>query len=346
MYFRGVTKADFQQARYYLSHLTFVRFLNFAKLWSSFHVSRLAKRPVVWGMPSSISIEPTTACNLGCPECPSGLKQFTRPTGNLKPELLGRLFDQTEKHIQYCTFYFQGEPFIHPKITELFKEASDRNIFSVTSTNAHFISEKVADDIVDSGLNKLIISIDGTTQEVYEQYRIHGKLDKVLAGTREILAAKKRKLAKYPLVYFQFLVVKPNEHQIDDVEQLGKEMGVDGVLFKTAQVYEYENGNPLIPTNEKYARYKKGLDGKWRIKNKLLNQCWKMWQSCVITWDGKVVPCCFDKDATHQMGSIANDDFKEIWHGASYQNFRSQLLKSRSEIDICKNCSEGTKVWT
>ena len=70
-----------------------------------------------------------------------------------------------------------------------------------------------------------------------------------------------------------------------------------------------------------------------------------MWQSCVITWDGGVVPCCFDKDATHQLGQLQTTDFKKIWSGKRYQNFRGALLKSRSEIDICKNCTEGTKVW-
>ena len=89
-------------------------------------------------------------------------------------------------------------------------------------------------------------------------------------------------------------------------------MGVDEVAFKTAQVYDFENGNDLIPTIDKYARYKKTDGGKWRIKNNLLNHCWKMWHSCVLTWDGTVVPCCFDKDASHSLGSLKQKTFKEI----------------------------------
>lgn len=336
---------DIQQARFHLKHLTFKRLSNMLGLWAGYHYSRLTKKPRQWAMPAALSIEPTTACNLGCPECPSGLKKFSRPTGNLNPKLLATILDEMAGTLQYLTFYFQGEPFIHPDMTGLIREASKRNIFSVTSTNAHFINEKSAADIVDSGLNKLIISIDGTTQEVYEQYRRKGSLEKVIRGTKHILKAKEQSGSKFPLVYFQFLVVRPNEHQIDEVKTLGNELGVDGVVFKTAQVYEYEDGNPLIPTNEKYSRYKQGSDGKWRIKNKLLNQCWKMWHSSVITWDGRVVPCCFDKDATHEMGQLGAVPFREIWNGAAYQNFRRSLLISRSEIDICKNCSEGTKVW-
>ena len=337
--------ADFQETRYLLKHLNWRRFKNAWTLFRSFHRSRHGGPTASHPMPIALSVEPTTACNLGCPECPSGLKQFTRPTGNLKEGLLDQLLDEIGKDLVYLTFYFQGEPFIHPDMNGLIAKASKRGIFTATSTNAHFINEKSAEDIVKSGLNRLIISIDGTTQDVYESYRKKGKLDKVIQGAKTILAKRKELKSSFPRVYFQFLVVRPNQHQIDDVKELGKELGVDGVHFKTAQVYDYENGNPLIPTIDKYARYEKRPDGKWGIKNLLDDQCWKMWHSAVVTWDGRVVPCCFDKDATHQMGQIGDESFSEIWRGETYSNFRSALLRSRSEIEICKNCSEGTKVW-
>ena len=195
-------------------------------------------------------------------------------------------------------------------------------------------------------MDRLIISIDGTTQETYEQYRIGGTLQKVIDGTKNIIEAKKMLNSKTPHIVFQFLVVKPNEHQLEDVKKLANELGVDEVVFKTAQVYDFENGNPLIPDNIKYSRYKKNANGTYSIKNKLLNQCWRMWSSCVITWDGVVVPCCFDKDAKHQLGDLKTQAFKELWNSNKYQSFRRSVLKSRQEIDICKNCSEGTKVWT
>ena len=91
--------------------------------------------------------------------------------------------------------------------------------------------------------------------------------------------------------------------------------------------------------------YKKNKNGKFEIKNKLLNHCWKLWHSCVVTWDGKVVPCCFDKDAKHQLGNLKEENFKSIWWNQNYQIFRKALLQARNQIDICMNCSEGTKVW-
>ena len=126
---------------------------------------------------------------------------------------------------------------------------------------------------------------------------------------------------------------------------LAKNLGVDKVVFKTAQIYDYENGSELLTTIDKYARYKLLPDGTFAIKNKLDNHCWKMWQSCVITWDGSVVPCCFDKDAHHQLGDLKTMTFKQVWQSVPYRQFRGALIKSRKEIDICKNCTEGTKVF-
>jgi len=259
--------------------------------------------------------------------------------------MLDDLLDEIGDRLIYLTFYFQGEPFIHPDLCGMIAKANARGIFTATSTNAHFINDSIAEKIVYSGLNRLIVSIDGTTQDVYESYRKGGSLKKVIEGTRSVLAKRKELKSSFPRVYFQFLVVRPNEHQINDVKRLGKELGVDGVHFKTAQVYDYENGNALIPTIKKYARYEEDKNGKWSIKNPMDDQCWRMWHSAVLTWDGRVVPCCFDKDATHEMGKIGERSFREIWTGDAYRKFRSSLLRSRAEIDICKNCSEGTKVW-
>ena len=180
---------------------------------------------------------------------------------------------------------------------------------------------------IESGLDRLIISIDGTTQETYQSYRVGGQLSKVIEGAKNIVKWKKELNAKTPYIIFQFLVVKPNEHQIDDLKLLAKEIGVDEVVLKTAQVYDYKYGNELIPENEQYSRYKKNNDGTYSIKNSLENNCWKLWHSCVITWDGKVVPCCFDKDAQYQLGDLQTHSFSTIWNNDLYKDFRVKLVK-------------------
>jgi radical SAM protein with 4Fe4S-binding SPASM domain len=329
-----------------LSRLTPRRAWNAGKVLSSYYVSKITGKPVQWGYPISISFEPTTSCNLRCPECPSGLRAFTRPTGMLQKDFFRQTIDQLSKELLYLVFYFQGEPYLNPAFLDMVKYAAGKGIYTATSTNAHYLTDENARKTVESGLDRLIISIDGTTQEVYQQYRVGGKLNKVLEGARNIVKWKRELKSKTPFVFFQFLVVKPNEHQIEDVKRLAKEIGVDEVRFKTAQVYDYEHDpNNLIPTIEKYSRYRKNQQGQMEFRNALNNHCWRLWHATVISWDGLVVPCCFDKDAQHPLGDLKGKSFKEIWHNDKYKRFREQVLMGRKNIDICANCSEGTRVW-
>jgi radical SAM protein with 4Fe4S-binding SPASM domain len=329
-----------------LRRLTPRRAWNAGKVLSSYYISKITGKPVQWGYPISISFEPTTSCNLRCPECPSGLRAFTRPTGMLQNDFFRDTIDQLSKDLLYLVFYFQGEPYLNPGFLDMVKYASGKGIYTATSTNAHYLTEENARKTVESGLARLIISIDGTTQDVYQSYRVGGKLHKVLEGARNIVKWKKELKSHTPFVFFQFLVVKPNEHQIEDIKKLAKEIGVDEVRFKTAQVYDYTNDpNKLIPTIQKYSRYRKNQQGDMEFKNALHNHCWRLWHATVISWDGLVVPCCFDKDAQHTLGDLKGKSFKEVWHNDKYKRFREQVLLSRKNIDICANCSEGTRVW-
>jgi radical SAM protein with 4Fe4S-binding SPASM domain len=330
----------------FFSKLTLRRAWNATKVLTSYRLSRLMKKPMQWGYPISISFEPTTSCNLRCPECPSGLREFTRPTGMLQKSFFQQTIDDIHKELLYLIFYFQGEPYLNKDFLEMVKYAHDKGIYTATSTNAHYLTDENAKKTVESGLDRLIISIDGTTQNVYKQYRVGGNLDKVVEGAKNIIKWKKELKSKTPFVFFQFLVVKPNEHQIEEVKRLGKEIGVDQVRFKTAQVYDYENDpHQLIPSIDKYSRYRVGADGKMKSKSGMGNYCWKLWHANVITWDGLVVPCCFDKDAMHQLGNLKMQSFKDVWHNDNYKQFRKELMTSRKNIDICANCSEGLKVW-
>ncbi len=329
----------------FLSKIRPAKILNLATVWTSYQLTRLTAKPIQWGMPVTLSVEPTTACNLRCPECPSGLRAFTRATGNMKEDFFRSTIDQLHHRLMYLIFYFQGEPFINPGFLDMVSYAHEKNIYTITSTNGHFLDKATAAKTVASGLDRIIISIDGATQEVYQQYRKEGTLDTVLQGARNLVEAKRNAGSSTPHIVFQMLVVKPNEHQIADVHRLAKDIGVDEVKLKTAQIYDYEDGSDLIPTITKYSRYYEDETGVWHVKNKLLNQCWKLWHACVMTWDGKILPCCFDKDAKHQLGDMRHQSFRDIWHGSAYQHFRETLLKGRKEIDICTNCTEGCKVW-
>jgi radical SAM protein with 4Fe4S-binding SPASM domain len=264
----------------------------------------------------------------------------------LKKDFFHETIDQLWRELMYLVFYFQGEPYLNPEFLNMVQYAASKKIYTATSTNAHYLNDANAKKTVESGLDRLIISIDGTTQETYEQYRVGGKLSKVLEGAANIVKWKKQLKSKTPFVIFQFLVVRHNEHQIEEIKELAREMGVDDVWLKTAQVYDYENDrNSLIPTNTKYSRYKVDEQGKMKFKGNNKNHCWRLWHDPVITWDGSIVPCCFDKDAQHRLGNLKQQSFKEVWKNKEYHEFRTKILQSRKNIDICANCSEGVKVW-
>lgn len=334
--------------QYYLNilkKLSLYKVYNFARLFLSFHYSRRIGKAVQSGMPLFVSIEPTTSCNLRCPQCPSGLREFTRPTGMLKEDFFQSLILQLKKHLFSLTFYFQGEPYLNPDFLKMVAFANEQGIYTITSTNAHYLNAENATATVNSKLNELIISVDGSSQESYSKYRVGGQLERVIEGTKHILQEKKELKSKFPHVVWQFIVFKHNEGEIAEIRRLGEKLGVNEIRIKTAQIYDYENGEEWIPENPKYSRYEKNQNGIFRIKNKLLNQCWRMWQGCVITWDGKVVPCCFDKDAKYQLGELKQQSFASVWQSKEYNQFRQSILKGRNQIDICTNCTEGTKVW-
>ncbi|MEZ5146261.1 MAG: radical SAM/SPASM domain-containing protein [Bacteroidales bacterium] len=333
--------ANFRDSLNIVSKLTPIRLWNLLLVQLSYHLTNLLKKPVLWGKPFSVSIEPTTSCNLRCPECPSGLRQFSRNTGMLTIDLYKKIVNEIGNRLMYMILYFQGEPYLNPSFFDIVKDAKKRRIYTATSTNAHFLNDENARKTVESGLDRIIVSLDGIGQETYASYRVGGRYQRVLDGIENLVKWKKELNSKTPHIILQFIVFRTNEHQVDEVKALSKKLGVDELQLKTAQVYEYKNGNPLIPTIDKYSRYRQKADGTWEIKNDFKNKCYRMSVSCVITWDGLVVPCCFDKDAVYQMGDLKNNSFEEVWKSEPYKAFRTKVITNRKSIDICTNCTEG-----
>lgn len=327
----------------YIKKLSAAKIFNYLKVWSSYNLSKLTRKEFFLGKPTAYSIEPTNKCNLRCVECPSGKKDNPRKSGFIEFKFYKNIIDEIKSSTTYLTLYFQGEPYLHYDFFEMVRYARQNKIYTATSTNAHFLDSDRAKKTVESGLNRLVISVDGTTQETYGKYRKRGELSRVIEGLKEMVKWKKELKSDSPYIVLQFLVFKTNEHQINEIKQLGREIGVDKVELKTAQLYNYENGHPLMTSIDKYSRYKKGKDGKYAIKSKLPNHCWRLWSTSVITWKGDIVPCCFDKDATFKMGNLNNEAVGDILKGDLYRNFRKKILSDRTNVEICKNCTEGLK---
>lgn len=320
--------------------ITLYKVLNLIKVSVSFQLSILLKKPLNWGLPITLSIEPTNSCNLHCPQCPSGNGNLTRKKEQIKPELFTKIIEEVNKHLLYLTFYFQGEPFLHPNYTSLIAEAHKQNIYTASSTNAQLINDKLAMETVNSGLNKLIISIDGTTQEVYEMYRVGGKLENTIQAIKSLTYWKKKLKSKTPNLEIQFIVLKHNEHQIPEIEKLSKDLCINKLALKTAQLENTETGKKLLPTNNTYSRYSIEKDGNLKRKKVVKNKCWRAFTGAVIAANGDVLPCSYDKNGEHAFGNINTEPLAKIWKNKKAMAFRKQLLLNRSQFDMCCNCTE------
>lgn len=337
--FKPIKKGIFWFRYNWLFFRTFslLRLLNLIQLGFSLYVAILVRRPWIKGLPTAISIEPINICNLKCPECPTGISSLTRPKGTMSVDYFSKVLKSISKRTWFLNLYFQGEPTMHPQFAEMVQLSKKEKLITASSTNAHYIDEKMAERIVESGLDYLIISVDGLTQSTYERYRVGGDLNKVCDGITNLVDAKRRLRRSYPLLEVQFLAFKYNEYEIDKLWSWAMRIGVDIVKVKTAQIYNVKNKLHLIPENKKYSRYNINVN-QVVLKGMVKNNCWKQWSSCVITWDGNIVPCCFDKDASYKMGNILQKEFKTLWTDMGFNLFRNEVLNNQDEIDICKNC--------
>jgi len=326
-----------------LKTLTLRRFFNAAKLRISWLVAVVLGRIQIWGKPEAISIEPATTCNLHCPECPVGNATLKRSSTYLMFTDFRTVIDKVAPWCQYLSLYFQGESFMNKSIVPMIRYAKEKNIFVAIATNGHFFNDTTAEKVVRSKLDKLIISLDGATEDIYSRYRIGGNFNTVVSGIKKIIEWKKRLNTARPLLVIQFIVFKHNEHQINDMKNMVANLGNVRLEIKTAQIYGLAGKQNLLPKNPKLSRYYID-DAQLHIKSKLPNRCWRMWHSAVITAQGYWVPCCFDKDANFTMGNIISEDLNKIWKNKLYQQFRIQIFRNRKAIDMCRNCTENLKI--
>lgn len=326
-----------------LSKLSLIRIINVFLLKVSFQISVVLNKAIHWGYPDSISVEPTTNCNLNCLECPSGQETFQRPTGNISTDLFSNIIKQTCKYLMHLNLYYQGEPFLHPNIFELVQIAKTKNIYVTISTNGHFLDITNINNILDNKIDKLIISIDGLSQESYNKYRQNGNLETVLDGINLLVVEKEKRKTLKPYIEIQFIPFKHNELEISKLNNFFKPYKVQRIRIKKAFIDNFTSNKNLIPESDSLSRYSIDDTGNYKIRNKLKNRCWRSWHSPVITWDGKLIPCCFDKHAKYTIGDINSSPFKAIWKSAELKKFQNKILHSRKSIDICRNCTEGMK---
>ena len=335
--------------------LTRSRFINALRCYASYALNRLGSARFVRHTPLFVSVEPSAVCQLRCPACPVGLghtwKRSVSPQGGLMPRDLWELaLSQIKDSAFVIQFYFQGEPLLNKDLPLMIREAHDAGLYTIVSTNAQAMTPELAKALVTAGLDRIIISMDGLTQESYSAYRVGGSLDQCKAALRYLREAKSVCQSEGRSVFcqqrglsggagltieLQVLRLKSNEHGWRAFRKEYKALGADRLVFKTAQLYDYRHGHPLMPSEPRYRRYEQHADGLW-YRKPLGKGCFRVWSGVVIAANGDVLPCCYDKDHAHAYGNLRTASLRELFSGPAARTFRIQALLQTPQI--CQEC--------
>ena len=287
-------------------------------------------------LPLFVSVEPAAICQLKCPACPVGKGEGLKVKGErtMSLDLWHRVLAEIRDTAFVVQFYFQGEPLLNKDLPQMIKEAHEAGLYTIVSTNAQAMTAYLAEQLVAAGLNRIIVSMDGLSDESYNAYRIGGSLTQCIHALSYLRDAKEQ-LGGRTTIELQVLRLKTNEHEWKAFRYAYKRLGADRLVFKTAQLYDYTHGHPLMPSDKRYSRYVLGKDGIYH-RRPLSKGCWRVWSGAVITTNGEVLPCCYDKAHAHAYGNIMESPLKELFHNEKATVFRQAAWQEKP--DICKEC--------
>lgn len=299
-------------------------------------------------LPTFVSVEPANYCQLRCPECPVGQRESrsdtSPPASHQYPRQLLSLdafrciLAQVHGSAHTMQFYFQGEPLLNPALPEMIALAHQAGLYTIVSTNAQALTKDTAERLVAAGLSRIIVSIDGFTPESYAAYRVGGHLPLALDGLRYLREAKDKHHSSIR-IELQVLRLSTNETEWTWIRRHYRQLGATRLTFKTAQLYDYQHGNPLMPSRSRYSRYRLGADGLYHLHRPHHRSCYRLWSGCVITTNGTVLPCCYDKSATYPLGNILEKPLQTIWHSHTADAFRSVVLRKGNRPAMCGECN-------
>lgn len=289
--------------------------------------------------PLFVSVEPAAVCQLRCPECPVGRRDngisTSRNTDRLMSvDLFRKVLEEVKQYAHTMQFYFQGEPLLNKDLATMIAEAHEAGLYTIVSTNAQAMTEEMAEALVQAGLSRIIVSMDGLTQATYGAYRIGGNIEKAKAALQYVRGAKEQYGGK-TVIELQCLRLKTNEHEWVELKRTYKTFGADCLSLKTAQLYDYENGHDLMPSDARYSRYEQGADGSYHRK-KRSRGCLRVWSGVVVTTTGEVLPCCYDKSHAYSYGNIQDAPIAELFKNEKAMAFRRAAMSEQPKI--CQEC--------
>lgn len=303
---------------------------------ASFSLMRHASE--VNGLPINITIEPTNYCNCSCPICETGAGILGRTSEHMSLENFQTIIDKIAHHSNTLMFYFMGEPFINTQSYSMIRYAKDKGIpFITTCTNGDPVNPS---KLVESGIDEISFQIGGITQETHGIYRVGSKIDRVFSNISETVRLRNEKNIKMRIVC-GFILMKHNEHEVEEFRDLMKNMGVDEAMIIDPCVRTMEEGYIYLPSDENHWIYDVVAFRQGELVPKILaqNECPWLYYSVTIQVNGDVVPCCRDPHGQFVMGNILKQDLNDIWNNPKFIKFRTMVNSKQKNVKICSLCS-------
>lgn len=272
----------------------------------------------VGNFPIHLDIESTNLCNLKCPFCTFLTVQKKWKRGLMDFNLYQRIIDEGRTNNLFSIkLSLRGEPLLHPDIIKMIKYAKKSGIIDIYfNTNAVLLSERISEALIESEMNRISISFEGTTKEVYEKNRVGASYVKVIKNIETLIRCRERNRVSYPRIRIQTILIPEVKCKLDEYRDFWREKGVDEVAYLD---FEQE---PLKNENLSYS---------WI--------CPQLWQRMSIWYDGTILPCVHDTWGLMKFGNVKDLKIANAWEselGMAYRNLHKnghgELLYS------CKIC--------
>jgi MoaA/NifB/PqqE/SkfB family radical SAM enzyme len=294
-------------------------------------------------LPPVVQVEPTNACNLACPLCPTGAGILPRPRGAMAWETFETLLAETgDEAIAYYLYGF-GEPFLHPELLRMVEASARRGVLTLTTTNGHYVrTEEEALAVVDAGLTTLLVALDGATQETYAAYRQGGDVERVKRCVSLLREARDRRGARHPYLAVRSVVNRQNEQDLPEIERLARDLGADMFTCKSLGCLSHgEEYGSFEPERRELRRFEH--DGEGRRRRGAF-RCEFPFRQPTVFWDGTVVGCEYDHERERAFGKVGERPFRELWNGGNARALRREVRRARGGAGFCGDCPYQDRV--
>ncbi|MFQ5786985.1 MAG: radical SAM/SPASM domain-containing protein [Thermodesulfobacteriota bacterium] len=271
----------------------------------------------VGAYPMQVGIELTNNCNLRCKMCPH--PRMARQKGFITKGIFKKIIDEIKGKSEFVYLYGMGESLIHPEFFELADYVKNSGLKTSVSTNITLLTEEKSQKLLESGIDFIVLALDGVNKETYEKIRIGGKFEENLKRIKYFLQLKNKLKAKCH-VDVQFILMNDNKEEAESTSK----------LFSKAERSSI-NSNRLKPV------YVSPSINTENIVHK--HPCFFLWSTMTITWDGRVSMCCMDYDVEVELGNVCESSVFEVWNNSKIATLRN--LHKRLEyrkMPMCNKC--------